>query len=35
MYHLIDVVCGIRRYTGVYRQLCMRLFPDLPLSGES
>lgn len=35
MYHLIGVVYRIRRYTGVYRPLCMLLFPDLSLPGES
>lgn len=31
MYHLIGVVYQIRRYTGVYRLLCMLLFPGLSL----
>lgn len=34
MYHLIGVVYRIRRYTGVYRPLCMLLLPDLSLPGE-
>lgn len=34
-YHLIGEVYWIRRYTGVYKPLCMRSFPDLSLPGES
>ena len=35
MYHLIGVVYRIRRYTGVYRLLCMLLSPDVSSPGES